>query len=116
MKTVTRYTLAALLAVGLTACATPKQWAAAGGSRADGVVRLVFNYGGFEKPVVDEAQAVATAAGKCRVWGYTGAEAFGAALYECKARGGLGTCTATQVTKEYQCTGLGDSRDAAGAP
>lgn len=111
-----RIIIAAALAVALSACATPKEWTAAGGSRADGVVRLVFNYGGFEKPVVDEQQAVATAASKCRVWGYTSAEAFGAALYECKARGGLGQCMATQVTKEYQCTGLGDSHAAAGAP
>lgn len=108
--------IAATLAVALSACSTPKQWAASGGSRADGVVRLVFNYGGFEKPVVNEEQAIATAAGKCRVWGYTGAEAFGAALYECKARGAMGVCAATEVTKEYQCTGLGDSHDAAGAP
>lgn len=115
MKIAKLAAVAVVMAVGLSGCATQKEWAAMGGSRADGVVRLVFTYGGFERPQLDENQAVSTATAKCRTWGYTGAEAFGAAVQQCTASNMYG-CVAYQVTKEYQCTGLGDSHAAAGAP
>ncbi|SHN56261.1 YecR family lipoprotein [Desulfovibrio litoralis] len=58
----------------LSSCAVKKDWAATGGSRADATVRLSYSYGGFEQPVVDEAQALAVATQRCQSWGYTGAD------------------------------------------
>lgn len=86
------------------ACATNKTLEAIGGSRADGVVRLAFTYGAFERPRVDGEQALNTARQRCRVWGYTDAEPFGGATQQCLASNQYG-CVQTQVTVEYQCTG-----------
>lgn len=97
--------LAALLTI-TTGCATQKQWAATGGSRSDGVVRLSYEYGPFESPQVDEAAGLALAKQRCAVWGYTGAEAFGGVTQQCNAWTTSG-CMGFLVTKEYQCTGNG---------
>ncbi len=97
--------IAIVFAAGLVVgCATTATYQAVGGSRADGVVRLAFEYGMFENPRVDENAALTTARERCRVWGYTDAEAFGAATTQCAAYNGYG-CARTMVTKEYQCTG-----------
>lgn len=92
------------LATLAAACATTKTLQAVGGSRADGVVRLAYTYGMFEKPNVDTAAALQTAKSRCAVWGFTDAEPFGGAMQQCLAMGQYG-CTQTQVTVEYQCTG-----------
>ncbi len=92
---------------GLAACATAKVYSATGGSRSDGVVRLSYEVGMFEVPTVDEAQGTQLALQRCRVWGYTGAEAFGGVTNQCTQMGSSG-CMVTLVTKEYQCTGQGN--------
>lgn len=93
----------------LTGCAAQKDWSATGGSRSDGVVRLSYEYGEMEKPQVREEQALAIAAQRCRTWGYTGSEAFGGVTRQCNQRGGFNGCASWIVTKEYQCTGTGNS-------
>ena len=50
--------VAAIIAATAAACATAKELVPVGGSRADGTVQLAFDYGGFEKPVVDGAAAL----------------------------------------------------------
>lgn len=95
----------ALAIVLLGGCATQKEWSATGGSRADGVVRLSYEVGEFEKPQLDEQQAVALATQRCRTWGYKGSEAFGGVTRRCNAAGGFGGCSHWLITKEYQCTG-----------
>lgn len=95
---------AALLTIA--ACATAKTYTATGGSRSDGTVRLSYEYGMFEQPVVDERQGLNVARQRCASWGYTGAEAFGGVTNQCTQMGSTG-CLATLVTKEYQCTGNG---------
>ncbi|MDE1965512.1 MAG: hypothetical protein KGI42_16605 [Xanthomonadaceae bacterium] len=94
--------------ITLSGCATTKQWAATGGSRSDGVVRLSYEYGSLETPRLDENQAVRLASERCETWGYSGADAFGGATRKCIQGGGFGGCAEWQVTKEYQCTGTGD--------
>lgn len=94
------------LMIALAGCATAKTWQATGGSRADGVVRLSYQYGLFEQPEVDEAAGQQIAVERCAVWGYTGAEAFGGVTEACNGYGSSG-CTSWLVTKEYQCTGAG---------
>ena len=93
-----------IAAIAVAGCAVNKEWAATGGSRADGVVRLSFEVGQFEVPKLDEAQAVKVATQRCKTWGYSGAEAFGGVTKQCTSSGRSG-CIETLITKEYQCTG-----------
>lgn len=93
-------------AATLAGCAAvPRDWIATGGSRADGVVRLSYEYGEFDQVQLSEAQAVSVASARCKVWGYDHAEAFGGISRQCQARGGFSGCRQWMVTKEYQCLG-----------
>jgi len=98
--------IAAAVMLTVAGCASAKMWQATGGSRADGVVRLSYQYGLFEQPTLaDSGQAMA--AERCKVWGYSGAEAFGGVTEQCNNFGSSG-CTSWLVTKEFQCTGQGN--------
>ncbi len=90
----------------LAACATAKTYTATGGSRSDGTVKLSYEVGMFEQPVVDEAQGLSVARQRCATWGYTGAEAFGGTTSQCTYMTSSG-CGTALITKEYQCTGTG---------
>lgn len=91
----------------LAGCATPKVMQATGGSRADGTVDMSYEYGLFQKPVVNMAAAETTATQRCKAWGYTAAEPFGGQLKHCNAYNGYGNCVDVLVTVKYQCTGGG---------
>ena len=88
----------------LAGCATVSQMAATGGSRADGIVRLSYEYGAFNKVRIDEAEGLRTAQARCQTWGYKDAEAFGGVTRQCQGSNMYG-CMRWLVTKEYQCTG-----------
>lgn len=88
----------------LAGCSTVSKMTATGGSRADGIVRLSYELGMFDKAKIDEADALRTAQARCRTWGYKDAEAFGGVTRQCQSFGGYG-CTRWLVTKEYQCLG-----------
>lgn len=88
----------------LSGCATPKQLVATGGSRADGTVKMSYEYGRFETPHVNASQGSVGARQRCAAWGYTGAEPFGGATKQCVDFSG-GGCSRWMVTYEYQCTG-----------
>jgi len=94
----------ALLAI-VTGCASQKAWTAMGGSRADATVTLGYDYGMFEAPQLSTS-GDEIARQRCAVWGYSGAEAFGAQMERCVQFGSSG-CMQMQVTKTYQCTGTG---------
>jgi hypothetical protein len=94
----------AILLVGLSACAVVKVPVPTGGSKADGVVRMAYEYGGFEAPQVDLQAAASSAAQRCAAWGYTGAQPFGGAMQQCEAANQYG-CLRYLVTLTYQCTG-----------
>jgi hypothetical protein len=93
------------LAFTMMGCAVNKTLVPTGGSRADGVVRLSYNVGPFETPMVDFAQGRSAAAQRCGLWGYTDAEPFGGSTSVCHSHDQYGDCTASTVTYEYQCTG-----------
>ena len=101
----TKALLAILAALTVTGCATKKDFYAMGGSRADGTVDMAYDFRQFESPVVNPAQAQSIAKSKCRVWGYSDAEAFGGMTQNCHQRDGFGTCVAGQVVHTYQCIG-----------
>ena len=88
----------------LAGCATVSQMTATGGSRADGIVRLSYEVGPFNKVQIDEVSALQTAQSRCRTWGYNNAEAFGGVTRQCQASNMYG-CNRWFVTKEYQCMG-----------
>lgn len=98
------------VALGLASagCAVKVDWAASGGSRADGTIELSYEAGDFQQAVLDESQAHGIAAQRCKAWGYTGTEAFGAVTRKCIAMSGLG-CARWLYTKKYQCLGTGSS-------
>lgn len=92
--------------LAVAGCATVSQMAATGGSRADGVVRLSFEAGLFDKIAIDETSALATARRRCSTWGYSDAEPFGGVTRQCNAMSTYG-CTRWFITKEYQCLSSG---------
>ncbi len=98
-----------VIATALAGCATQKEWTATSGSRADGVVKLSYQYGMFEQPQVNDQQGGDLAKSRCTAWGYSGAEPFGGAMQVCNDRTSSG-CVSWMVTREYQCIGKNDSR------
>lgn len=100
-----RHKLALVSAMAVVAgCATVTHMEATGGSRSDGIVKLSFEYGQFDKIEINEASALQTARQRCAVWGYTDADPFGGVTKQCQGRGFFGNCGHWFVTKEYQCT------------
>jgi len=100
----TVYLLLGMIIISLSACATPKQFSATGGSKADGIVKLSYEYGLFEDPQVDIAQGVAIAKKRCEAWGYAQAEAFGGSTKKCTSYSSSG-CNYWLVTTAFQCIG-----------
>lgn len=92
------------LLFALSACSVTPHWAAVGGSRSDGTVQLAYDLGELEHGEASEAEGVQIAAQRCQAWGYTSAQAFGGSLKQCLRQDGLGLCTHTRITREYQCT------------
>lgn len=93
-----------IIFANITGCATIKTLQFTGGSRADGVVRLSYEYGLFDVPQVNWNQGLATARQVCRGWGYADARVFGGAVNTCRQFNGYGNCIDTVVTVPYQCT------------
>ena len=88
----------------LAGCAVQKDWVPISGSRADGTVKLAFEYGGFEEPQVNREQAISEATKRCSAWGYTAAEPFGGTMRHCTAWNAYG-CISYRVEATFQCTG-----------
>lgn len=96
--------LVSLIAITMTACSANKNMAATGGSKADGIVKMSYSYGKFEKPVIDKAQGKRSALKRCKAWGYTGVEPFEASAATCSGSDFImGGCSRYVVTTEYQC-------------
>lgn len=98
-------TIGAIAFLSLTACTDNVTPTPVGGSRADGTVVEAFQFGAFDKPVVDWATADADAKERCHAWGYTNAERFAGLQKICQERNGYGMCMQTEVHVTYQCTG-----------
>lgn len=94
-----------IIGLSIAGCSTRKDFYATGGSRADGVIDVAYDYNRMETPVVDKKQAYSIAKSKCSLWGYGDAEPFGGQLQTCQARSGFGECSAWQVVIKYQCLG-----------
>jgi len=104
MKKLSYFAAAFAALLTLQGCAVQKQLVATGGSRADGTVKMSYEFGMFENPKVNVQQGVKSAIQRCQSWGYTGAEPFGGQTKQCNSYGG-GNCNSWIVTMEFQCTG-----------
>jgi len=93
---------AVLVWLGLTACVSTQHWSTSGGSRADGLVRVSYEYREFHEPTLSDAQAEQLAASRCSAWGYESAQPVAGQLRECSNRDG-GNCDLWTVTREFQC-------------
>lgn len=90
----------------LISCTTVKKIpVATGGSRADGVVELAYEYDSAGKPIVMWEKAEETACEKCQAWGYASAQAFGGAKVDCVQYDRYENCLKQRVTIPYQCIG-----------
>ncbi|MCA9466151.1 MAG: hypothetical protein KC643_12005 [Nitrospira sp.] len=87
----------------LAACATPTTMSATGGSKADGIVEMSYEYGEFQQPVIDPEQGMASAIQRCKAWDYKKAEPFDGGVATCIIPGGLGGCARMRQTISYQC-------------
>lgn len=92
--------LSALLLAG---CATPTAMSATGGSKADGIVEMSYEYAEFQQPVLDPKQGMASAVKRCKAWGYKKAEPFDGGIQTCVVPGGFGGCSRMRTTIRYQC-------------
>jgi hypothetical protein len=104
LKHATLFATSVFVIFFIQGCAVQKQLVPTGGSRADGTVKLSFEYGLFEAPKLDEQQGMSVAEKRCAAWGYTGAEPFGGSTKACINSSNSG-CNRWLVTIEYQCTG-----------
>lgn len=88
----------------LSACAaTPVMFEPSGGSRADGVVELSYQYRVFQKPKVSFDQALDAANQTCAAWGYTGSRPFQGEQTQCVDD--TPNCGVFVVSVRFQCTG-----------
>ncbi|MDO4433656.1 MAG: YecR family lipoprotein [Alysiella sp.] len=109
MKTVGKIGLAALL-VCVAAYVQPRSpvqpmaWKTAGGSRAEGMIKLAYDAEARQiNTPSDSCQGLALARKRCVSWGYQGAEAFDYVAKTCLAYLGR-NCVHYRVEQEYQCT------------
>ncbi len=104
MKHIIRFSSIVLAILLLQGCAVQKQLIPTGGSRADGTVKLSYEYGLFEAPKLDAQQGMNVALQRCSAWGYSGAEPFGGSTQNCINPTNNG-CSRWLVSIEYQCSG-----------
>lgn len=99
------FVLLIAVAISVSGCAVKKDLQPTGGSRADGTIRMSYEVAEFEEPIVDMAQAQASAKARCKKWGYKDAEPFGGQQTVCNQPGGFNGCASRLVTIEFQCLG-----------
>lgn len=90
-----------LFVISLIGCSVHKQWVPTGGSKADGTVKMSYEIGSFQRPILDAQQGIESAKSRCQAWGYRNAEPFGGQVNTCLGNG-YG-CNRKLVTAEYQC-------------
>lgn len=98
------FSVLTLMFVFMSGCAVKKDLAAIDGSKADGTVKLSYDFGTFQIPKVNEEQGLDVAKQRCIAWGYTGAEKFAGSSRTCTRYFGGDACTRWTVTVNYQCT------------
>ncbi|OFR06091.1 hypothetical protein HMPREF2907_04305 [Neisseria sp. HMSC055H02] len=88
----------------VSACTTHKTMVPISGSKADGIVKMAYDYALLESPMINREASQEQAVKRCNAWGYSDAEAFGTSSKQCIENNGFG-CERFRVITEYQCTG-----------
>lgn len=94
------------MVVLLSGCAreVQKELVAVGGSKADGVVELGYDYDPeLERPVTDPDQGKKVALKRCEAWGYKDVEEFQKMRESCAYTGLYGVCRKVNAYIQYQC-------------
>lgn len=78
-----------------------KSWDAIGGSKADAVVELSYEYNYNESPKINEGSAFKEAKYRCGNWGYSSSTPFDPST-ECVAYQGM-ECNTWKVVQKFQC-------------
>lgn len=97
-----RYLWVSTIAFALSGCAAVTDMSATGGSRADGIVEMSYQYMPFQQIKIDKTKALQSATKRCRSWGYQSAESFDDGLQSCVERD-MFSCNLYRVTVRYQC-------------
>ena len=92
----------ALISALLSGCTVTVVPVATGGSRADGIIKMSYQFSPITIPQVDKTAAIRTAAQYCKNWGYDTAVPFDAGLTSCSQPSDFG-CDMHLTTIEYQC-------------
>ena len=74
-------------------------WAASGGSKSDGVVRISYQVDALKEAIQDPEQAWEVAVSRCKIWGFEDAQAFD--FISKTTNNGV-----TTATQEFQCVAL----------
>ncbi|HID6041774.1 TPA: YecR family lipoprotein [Klebsiella pneumoniae] len=97
-----RYLGLMAVVLSLSACTTVTDMSATGGSRADGIVEMSYQYDVLQRVMIDKLKAQDSAARRCQSWGYKSAEAFDDGIRTCVDRDMI-SCNVYRVTVRYQC-------------
>ena len=97
-----KFTLILFCFVLLYGCKVNKYLYVTGGSKADGTLTMSYEYGAFEKPVIQWEEAKQRALQYCKSWGYSGFQFFDRGTQECISWGNSG-CNRWRVTFTCQC-------------
>lgn len=97
-----RYLGLMAVVLSVSACTTVTDMSATGGSRADGIVDMSYQYDVLQRVMIDKVKAQESAARRCQAWGYKSAESFDNGIRTCVDRDFI-SCNVYQVTVRYQC-------------
>lgn len=89
--------------ITLAGCATSKHWNVSGGEKAEGLVRVSYEFPEAHEPALSESAAQELAEHRCEGWGYDDAEPIAGQLRQCSNMDD-GSCSLWTVTREFQCT------------
>lgn len=95
-------TILGMLIFLLSGCTTQKYLAISDGSKSDGTLTMMYEYGGVQKPVVHWDEAKKSAISRCQSWGYSSAEFFDVGTSTCLRYNEYG-CIRWRVTYKCQC-------------
>jgi hypothetical protein len=84
-------------------CATSRQWSVSDSEKAEGLVRVSYEFPEAHEPSLSENDARQLALHRCEGWGYDDAEPIAGQLRQCSNMDD-GSCNLWTVTREFQCT------------
>ncbi|HUQ10087.1 MAG TPA: YecR family lipoprotein [Steroidobacteraceae bacterium] len=87
----------------IAGCASSKQWSVSGAEKAEGLVRVSYEFPEAHEPSLSENSARQLALQRCEGWGYDDAEPIAGQLRQCSNMDD-GSCNLWTVTREFQCT------------